>query len=196
MSRAPCHCDLLGFAPLPASAASRVCDGKSCSDSKRNLPSLAFLTHFLILPAISPHGKGWSHTGLGFLPILTCAGELVGPSEPQFPYLTSSALVVGGLGCVASVRCLASSRWPHMEEPLATVSQPTGVSFGIRRSRPIVTLTPIQGQMSLGLGQGRSRQDLLPTQQRWPWSWLGVCWERPGGEASGAGTRGRTGAAA
>ena len=36
---------------LSASAAGRVCDGKSCSDSERNPPptSFAYLTHFLIL---------------------------------------------------------------------------------------------------------------------------------------------------
>lgn len=43
---------------LGASAVSRVCDGKSCSDSKRNPPSLAFLTHFLILPTVLRPGAG------------------------------------------------------------------------------------------------------------------------------------------
>lgn len=76
---------------LCASAVSRVCDGKSCSDSERNPPSLAFLTHFLILLAILQPGTGAGANGPELAPTSvprppSDLGRTAGPSELLFPH--------------------------------------------------------------------------------------------------------------
>lgn len=76
---------------LPAFAVTRVCDGKSCSDSKKN-PPFVFLTHFLILWAILQRGTELEPDRPGLIPDaapqwLPELDRRGGASEPQFPHL-------------------------------------------------------------------------------------------------------------
>lgn len=99
-------------------------DGTSCSDSKRNSPFFAFLTHFLICKPFCSRAGHQGQTGLGSPPTphlrssLTWAGGPA-PLSLSFPIckVARSSLLVGN-GGRAPGQWLACSRWHHTHELL------------------------------------------------------------------------------